>query len=106
MNRNQYWVLLAGSCLVVLFLVLQIISAHSAQYAQARVMAAQQVITEGRSCDARMRQLAARVYQVSQQTQDQGLKDLLVRQQISFTPPTGTAGAPAQPAAAPIQPAR
>jgi hypothetical protein len=36
--------------------------------------------------------LAMRIVQVSQQTNDQALKDLLARQQISFTPTTQDSG--------------
>ena len=96
MTRTQHWILLAGSCLVVLFLLLQIVFARQAQYAQARLLTAQQVITDGRNCDVRLRQLAAHIYQLSQQTQDQGLKDILARQQITVQSPPATTAAPAQ----------
>ena len=99
MNRNQFWVLITGSCLVVLFLFLQVFLSRQAQYAQARLIAAQQVVTEGRNCDVRLRQLATRIYQVSTQTQDQALKDLLTRQQISV--PAAATQPAAQPSAAP-----
>jgi len=101
MTRNQYWTLFGGACFVALLLLFQLVTSRNAQFAQARIMAAQQVISEGRNCDLRTRQLATRIYQLAQQTQDQGLKDLLARQQIvSNVPPAAPAGAPA--AAAPM----
>jgi hypothetical protein len=96
MNRFQYWALIAGSSLVVLLLVLQVVFARQAQYAQARLLGAQQVITQGNNCHVRLQQLANRIYQLSVQTQDQGLRDLLVRQQIPF-PSSPANNAPAQP---------
>jgi hypothetical protein len=103
MSRTQHSILIAGSSLVILFLLLQVVFARQAQYAQAHLLAAQQVITDGRSCDVRLRQLAARIYQLGQQTQDQGLKDILARQQISVQSAPATNAAPAQPMAAPVQ---
>ncbi len=98
MTRTQHWILLAGSCLVVLFLFLQVLFAREAQYGQARLLAAQQAITNGRECAVRLNQLATRIYQLSIQTQDQGLKDLMTRQH--FVAPATTA-APVQPATPP-----
>jgi hypothetical protein len=56
-------------------------------------------VSEGQSFDLHVRQVAARIYQVSQQTQDQGLKDLLTRQQITIAPSTDSTST-AQPAPA------
>jgi hypothetical protein len=92
MTRIQFWFLTVASAVLVLLLLLQVLLARDAQYAQARVLQAQQVVTQGRASDAQLRQLASRVYQVSQQTQDQGLKDLLVRQHIFVNPPGGSTG--------------
>ena len=85
MNRTQFWILIAGSALLVVFLLLQIIFSRSYQFEQGRALAAQQIVTEGRAAYSRWRQLAGRVYQVANQNQDQGLKDLLTRQQITVT---------------------
>ncbi len=93
MNRTQHGLLVAGSLLVIILLLLQVLFARQAQAAQARIVNAQQVVTEGRNCELRLRQLATRIYQLSQQ--DQGLKDLLVRQQIAVNPPAPAAAAPA-----------
>jgi hypothetical protein len=86
MNRLQFWILIAGSSLVVIFLGLQALFVHQAQHVQGQVVAAQQEVAKGRSSENVLRQLIGRIYQVSQQTQDQGLKDLLTRQQISISP--------------------
>jgi hypothetical protein len=102
MNRIQFWVLTGLSSVVVLFLILQVIFVRMAQYEQARVMAARQVIQEGQQCDVRLRQLAGRVYQLSQQTQDAGLKDLLTRQQITVTPPPASGDGSSTPSPEPM----
>ncbi len=81
MNRIQFWILIAGSCLVALLLLLQAVEGRQAQVAEARMAATQQVISDGASCQVRLRQLVGRVYQLSQQ--DQGLKDVLTRAHIT-----------------------
>jgi hypothetical protein len=80
MNRIQFWILIAGSSLVVVLLLLQSLFAHRIQFSQGQAMRAQEVVAQGRSCDTRLRQLLYRIGQVAQQTQDQALKDLLTRQ--------------------------
>jgi hypothetical protein len=97
MKRYQYWILLAGSCLVFVLLLLQVIFEREGQYARVQVLQAQQVINEGRTCDTRIRQLANRIYQLSLQNQDQGLKDLLTRQQITVNATTVPIQGVAQP---------
>jgi hypothetical protein len=90
MNRNQFWILTGGSCLIVFFFVLQAVFAAQARAGQVRVLQAQQLITQGGQCYTRVRDLATRIYQVSQQTQDQQLKDLLTRQHV-ITPSSAPA---------------
>ena len=97
MKRYQYWTLLVGSSLVVVLLLLQVVFERAAQYARVQVLQAQQVISEGRTCDTRIRQLANRIYQLSLQNQDQGLKDLLTRQQITVNATTVPLQGVAQP---------
>ena len=107
MNRVQFWILLSASSLIVILLLLQLFFARSSAYQQARLLQAQQVVNDGRTCEVRVRELAQRIYQVSQQTQDQGLKDLLARQNITVTggasssapapAPVGTTASPANP---------
>jgi hypothetical protein len=83
MNRIQFWLLISLSSLVVIFLVAQAGLAVWSERVQVRLLAAQQAIQQGRACDQRWRQLVGRVVEVSQKTQDQGLKDLLNRQGIT-----------------------
>jgi len=86
--------------LIALLLILQIIFVRMTNYDQALLLERQQFINQGEQSEVHLRQLAARIYQVSQQTQDQGLKDLLVRQQITITPNTdGSTNADSTPAA-------
>jgi len=90
MNRIQFWILIGASSLIVLLLLLQVVFARGAAYSQARNAQAQQILAQGQTCSTRLGQLAGRVYQLSQSTGDQGLKDLLTRQQLTFTPPSHT----------------
>ncbi len=101
MNRYQFWSLTGLSSLVVLLLLLQTLLVRQASYEQNRIALAQQAINQGNAFGTNLKQLAMRIIQVSQQTQDQGLKDLLVRQQISFTPSSEGAGNSPTPAPAP-----
>jgi hypothetical protein len=101
MNRNQFLVLTGLSSLVILFLFLQIIFVRMAGVDQGKLMQAQQIVQQGQQCDQRVRILAQRIYNDSQRFHDQGLTDLLARQQITITaPPAGGEAAPA-PAEAP-----
>ncbi len=97
MTRTQFLVLTSLSALVAALFLLQIAIMRLAQGDQSRLLQARAVISQGQACDQRMRQLATRVYQVAQQTQDPGLKDLLTRQQIviSANPAADAAAAPA-----------
>lgn len=86
MNRIQFWVLTGLSVLVALLLVAHIFLVRQCNFEQNRLTLAQQALTQGQAFQGNLKQLAMRIIQVSQQSQDQGLKDLLARQQISFTP--------------------
>ena len=60
----------------------------------------QQALTQGQTLQQNLRQLALRLYSDSQKTGDQGLKDILARQQISFkSNDTGSTNATDMPAA-------
>jgi hypothetical protein len=100
MNRIQFWVLVTLSSLVFLCLGLQAIFASFALRAQVRVAYAQQAIQQGRVCDQRWRQLIERIAEVSQKSQDQGLKDILSRQGVTVR----QAPAPSTPSAPPLSP--
>ena len=110
MNRIQFFLLIGLSTLVVLLLVGHILLVRQTNFEQNRLAAAQQVINQAQAFQGNLKQLAVRIYQDSQKTQDPGLKDLLDRQQIKYTPPpppesanTTDSSAAAAPAAAPTQ---
>jgi hypothetical protein len=87
MTRIQFWILIAASSLVIVFLFLQALFAHLSQGSQGRIAAAQQLLQQGQSSDVRVRQLATTIYQAAQQSQDQQLKDLLSREGFVVQPP-------------------
>jgi hypothetical protein len=92
MNRIQFFVLIGLSSLVVLLLIGDIFLVRQTNFEQNRLAAAQQAISQGQTFQANLKQLAVRIFQDSQKTQDQGLKDLLARQQITYnaSPEGGT----------------
>ena len=94
MNRIQFFVLTGLSSLVVLLLIGHIFLVRSTNFEQNRLAYAQQVINQGQTAQGNLKQLAIRIYQDSQRTNDQGLKDLLTRQQISYkaNPPADEPG--------------
>ncbi|MCE0482788.1 MAG: hypothetical protein LV479_00955 [Methylacidiphilales bacterium] len=100
MTRLQFWILTGLSGLVVLLLIAQIILVRAANYQQIRATEAQQVITAGQASQSMVRQLAVRIYEEAQKTQDPGLKDLVARQQIKYTPPANSSTDPTAPASA------
>ena len=53
---------------------------------QGQTAQAQSDINQAQGFQSNLRQLALRIYQDSQKTQDAGLKDIVSRQQITFTP--------------------
>ncbi len=87
------------SSLIALLLLLQIVFVRITSADQVQLLKRQQLISQGQQSDRSVRELAARIYQLSQQTNDTALKDLLTRQQITITPPsdasTNAASAPA-----------
>jgi hypothetical protein len=104
MKPLHFWISISLSALVALFLLLQAIFTTQAQRAQAEVARAQETISQGQACETRWRQLATRIYQVGQQTQDQALKDLLTRQGINVRVATNAPSATAPAAPAPTAP--
>jgi len=94
MNRIQFFVLTGLSSLVVLLLIGHIFLTRATNFEQNRLAQAQQVINQGQAFQGNLKQLAVRIFQDSQKTGDQGLKDLLARQQITYNPaPEGANGA-------------
>jgi hypothetical protein len=86
MNRIQFFVLTGLSSLVVLLLIGHVFLTRQTNFEQNRLAQAQQVINQGQTFQANLKQLAVRIYQDSQKSGDQGLKDLLARQQITYNP--------------------
>jgi hypothetical protein len=104
MNRNEFLIVTGLSSLVAVLLIVQIIFAHLASNEQTQLMRAQQFINQGQTSVGNLRQVALLVAQYSEQTGDQDLKDLMVRQNISIKPNQGSApqgGAAPAPAPSP-----
>jgi hypothetical protein len=95
MNRIQFFILTGLSSLIFLLLIGHIILVRQTNFQQNRAAVAQQIVNQGQVFQGNLKQLAVRIYQDSQKSGDQGLKDLLARQQISYTPNTEGAGAEA-----------
>ena len=94
MNRIQFFVLTGLSSLILVLLVGHVFLVRQTNFEQIRLAQAQQVINQGQTFQGNLKQLAVRISQDSQKTGDQGLKDLLTRQQISYNPaPEGPNGA-------------
>jgi hypothetical protein len=94
MNRIQFFVLTGLSSLVVLLLIGHIVLVRQVGIDQTILNQAQQRVNQGQTFQSNLKQLAVRIFQDSQKAGgDQGLKDLLTRQQISYNPsPAGTNG--------------
>jgi hypothetical protein len=86
MNRIQFFVLTGLSSLVVLLLIGHILLVRQVGIDQSILNQAQQRVNQGQAFQGNLKQLAVRIFQDSQKTQDQGLKDLLTRQQITYNP--------------------
>lgn len=101
MNRIQFWILNGLAGFIVLLLLAQILLSRAAGYEQGQMAQAQQLVNQGQAFGGNLQKLALRLVQVSQQNPgDQALKDLLGRQQISFTPQAADAGSTGSPAPA------
>ncbi len=104
MNRNEFLIVTGLSGLVAVLLILQIVFVRMANYDQARVMQAQQLIQIGQVSLKNLQQVAMRTAQLSQQTGDPALKDLMTRQQIAIGQPPAQSsdGSSSAPAPAPM----
>ena len=100
MNRIQFFVLTGLSSLVFLLLIAHIFLARQIGIDSGMLSQAQQIVNVGQAAQGNLKQLAIRIFSDSQKTQDQGLKDLLERQQIKYTPGPApeTSSAPETPA--------
>jgi hypothetical protein len=90
MNRIQFFVLTGLSSILALLLIGQIALSYSVGHAQGEWSQDQQAVQQGNIFQNDLKQLAVRIYSDSTRSTDQGLKDLLARQQITYTPSTGT----------------
>ncbi len=91
MNKAQFWTLIGLSSAVVLLLIAHIILINLATGYQTKLAIAQQVINQGQASKSILEKIAVEVYKVSEAKQDQQLKDLMARQQITFNPNTDSA---------------
>src|SRR5271170_1325046 len=89
MNRIQFFVLTGLSSLVVLLLAGNILLSRQVAIDQSKFAQAQQAVQQGQVFQGDLKQLAVRIFQDSQKTQDSALKDLLQRNQITYTPNSG-----------------
>ena len=69
-----------------LLLIAHIFLARQVGIDQGMLSQAQQMLNQGQTAQSNLKQLAVRIYADSQKTQDSGLKELLDRQQIKYTP--------------------
>ena len=101
MNKAQFWTLIGLSSAVVLLLIAHIILITQASGYQTKLAIAQQVINQGQASKSILEKVAVEIYKVSEAKQDQQLKDLMARQQITFNPTTDSASSSSAPATAP-----
>lgn len=90
MNRIHFWILTGLSGLVAVFLIADIFLVRLSNSEQNRLVLAQQAINQGQAFSSNLQQLAKRIVQLSIQQNDPGLKDLMARQDIKYTPNDGT----------------
>ncbi len=104
MNRIQFFVLTGLSGLVTILLIAHIFLVRQTNFEQNRLAIASQALQQGQAFQQNLKSLAIRILQVSQQSGDPGLKELLTRNQITYTPnpsssesssPESTSSAPA-----------
>ncbi len=90
MNRIQFWILTGLSGVLALLFLANIILVRMNNFEQNRLNLAQQAVSQGQASQSILKQIAVRILSDSQKTQDPGLKDLLIRQQITYNPNNGT----------------
>lgn len=86
MNRFQFFTVTGLSTVFALLVIGHIALSLQVQHGQANWSAAQQVVQQGNIFQTDLRQLAARILSDSQHSADPGLKDLVAREQITYTP--------------------
>jgi hypothetical protein len=90
MNRIQFFVLTGLASVAFLLFVGHIALTYQVGKAQGQLALAQQVVQQGSIFKGDLQQLAVRIYSDSAHTNDPGLKGLLQRQQITYTPGPAT----------------
>jgi hypothetical protein len=88
MNRIQFFVLTGLSSLLLILVGFHIALVLQVNKGQATIAAAQQAVNQGNVFGNDLQQLALAIGKESVRTGDQGLKDLLARNQITYNPPT------------------
>jgi hypothetical protein len=101
MNRIQFFVLTGLSGLVLVLMIAHLYLVRQVSIDQNTMNLAQREVSQAQVFQGNLKQLALRLYSDSQKTQDQGLKDLLARQQITFNPATNSTETPAAPTPSP-----
>jgi len=92
MNRIQFFVLTGLSTILALLLLGQLLLSYSVGRAQGQWQQDQAAVQQGNIFQNDLKQLAVRIYSDSTRSTDQGLKDLLAREQITYTPTGSTNG--------------
>ena len=82
-----------------MLLIVHIYLVHTVSNQQILLNQVQQTVTQAQAFQGNLKQLAVRIYQDSQKTQDASLKDLMARQQITFTPAPQSTNSTESPAA-------
>jgi hypothetical protein len=101
MNRIQFFVLTGLSSIAALLFIGHIALTLKVGEAQSQLAAAQQLVGQGNVARTGLQAVAVRIIQDSQRTGDSKLKDLMARNQISFTPSaTNSTETPASPGSA------
>ncbi len=95
MNRIFFFVSTGLSSLVLLLLIANVVLAKSVGTLQGQTQLAQSDINQAQAFQSNLRQLALRIYQDAQKSQDPALKDIVSRQQITFTPSATDSTTPA-----------
>ncbi len=101
MNRTQLLIFTVMCNLVAVFLLGHIFLTRQVNFEQNRIAGAQQLLNNSQTFQVDIKALAMRTYQDARKTNDPGLKDILARNQISFTPATANPAAPAAPSPTP-----
>jgi len=96
MSSTRFIIVTSLSGLAALVILLQVIFGYKEGNDERQLQQLDATLQQGALYDTHLLQIAQRVAQVAQQTQDQQLKDLLERQHFQIRP-SSASGAPAAP---------